>query len=104
MGDLFSHPAVVGILIGFPSVALGYLVYLRSKKSDRITAEKGTIGAVYEGLDKIITNLQGDNKELRERVDKLDDIESSVRVLLNRVALLERYIINAGGTIPKNGL
>lgn len=94
------NEAVVGILIGLPSVGLGYLVYRASKKKDETSAATGTIGAVYEGLDKIIAALQKDNAELRVRLDKLDEIEAEVRALLNRVALLERVIVAGGLTIP----
>lgn len=104
MGEFFSQPGIVGILIGLPSVAVGYMVYLRSKKSDDASTEKGTIGSVYEGLDKIIANLQKDNADLRVRLDKVDHLEVQVRACLNRIALLERYITAEGGTIPKNGV
>lgn len=97
---MFDHPAVIGILIGLPSVALGFLVYRNSKKADQAATAAGTVGAMYEGFDKIIANLQSDNADLRARLGKIDVLEAEVRECLNRIARLERYITEEGGTIP----
>lgn len=73
--SLWQHPAVIGLLIGLPSSALGYLVYRRSRDVDKVaeqagiaTGQRESIGQVVDGLNKIITALQQDNALLREEV------------------------------------
>lgn len=73
--DFWQHPAVVGILVGLPSLFVGLLVYQRSRDVDEVaeqagiaTAQRESIGQVVDGLNRIITALQADNKLLREEV------------------------------------
>lgn len=103
LAGFFENPAVVGILIGIPTTVVGVLVYRRGKKADDVATEKGTIGAVYAGFDKIIENLQEDNADLRSRLERVETLEGTVRTLLDRVARLERYIRAEGLNVPKNG-
>lgn len=104
----WSHPAVVGLLVGFPSVLLGYLIYRRSVRADEVAAQAGiastqatSIGQVVDGLNKIIENLREDNDDLRgdvallrERVEalagRLDAIRALNIELRERISELEK--------------
>ena len=101
--SFWDHPATIGLLIAIPSVSLGWLAYRRSKRSDETAAQSGTITQVYTGLDRIIAALQADNADLRSRLGKLDQLESDVRQLRNRVSGLERFIRDSDLPVPKNG-
>lgn len=74
----WSHPAIVGLLIGIPSFILGWLGYKRAVKVDRsvenaavIAAQTGTVAQVIAGLNLLIENLQEDNKAWRENFKEL---------------------------------
>jgi hypothetical protein len=73
--SFWQHPAVIGVLVGLPSLALGLLVYQRSRDVDEVaeqagiaTAQRESIGQVVDGLNRIIGNLQIDNEFLRKEV------------------------------------
>lgn len=100
---MFDHPAVVGVLIGLPSVILGFLVYRQSKKTDEVAATTGSFGAVFEGFDHVVAALRANNVDLRARAALVDVIEANVRKLLTRIHLLERHIMDNGLTVPENG-
>lgn len=75
MNDLLSNTAVIGFIVGIPSLILGYLVYKQSQKVDKTTEQSGiantqltAVGQVLSGLNQLIDNLQTDNKELRENI------------------------------------
>jgi hypothetical protein len=78
--SFFAQPAVIGLLVGLPSAALGYLAYRQSQKKDKIaeqagiaTVESGTIGQVIGGLNDLVGRLQEDNAILRTKVDHLNE-------------------------------
>lgn len=113
MGD-FAGEAVVGLLLAIPSLLIAYWSYRRSKQSDEASTPRGDFAAQVEGFDKIIGNLERDNADVRARNDalqkKVDTLEGDVRTLgvevrtvLQRVVKLERFIVDAGLAIPKNG-
>jgi hypothetical protein len=98
--NIFDHPAVVGILIGLPSVSLGYLAYRRSTRAEQAAQKNGTIGRIYSGFGELIDNLQEDNAGLRSRVEQLarqrDELAAEnersrgeVAGLYHRIAMLE---------------
>lgn len=75
---IFENPAIIALVAAIPSVALGYLVYRQSKKTDKITEQSSAassqataVDQVIQGLNKLIDNIQEDNKLLRENVDEL---------------------------------
>jgi len=64
---------MVGLALAIPSVLLGYLAYRRGVRSDRVVEQAGiatasttSIGQVMDGLNAIISSLQGDNEVLRK--------------------------------------
>lgn len=74
----WSHPAVVGLLIGIPSFLLGWLGYRRAVKVDKATensaviaTQTGSVGQVIAGLNGLIENLQEDNQVWRENFKEL---------------------------------
>jgi hypothetical protein len=67
--------AMIGVVIGFPSAALGYLAYKRSRKVDAISAQSGAVSEnragmtqIIESLNQLIDNLQDDNKSFRDDI------------------------------------
>lgn len=76
---MFDHPILIGVFAAIPSFLLGFLVYRRSIKVDKVAEQSGAassqvtaINQVIDGLNKIVDNLQEDNKLLRESVSRLD--------------------------------
>lgn len=97
--SLFENPAVVGLLVAIPSAVLGFLGYRRSRHNDEVAERAGvattrstSIGQVVDGLDRLVANLQEDNKTLREHVKelnvKLDRIISECQDLKQQLAAL----------------
>jgi len=100
-------PVVIGLLIGLPSAALGYLAYRRGTRSDKAAAQatisvaqSGSITQVIDGLNKLVLALQDDNAALRttyaalraahdELKEKLDQSEMRVSELAKMVAQLQ---------------
>lgn len=85
LASVFQNPIVVGIAVGLPSIALGYLGFRQSQKVDAIaaqagiaTVESGTIGHVIDGLNKLVANLQGDNAVLRAELSTVNEKLSQV--------------------------
>lgn len=110
--SLWQHPAVIGLLVGLPSSALGYMVYRRSRDVDDVaeqagiaTGQRESIGQVVDGLNRIITALQDDNGLLRKEVisgrTDIDVCLRNVSELRKRVDELETEIrrLKRGGTI-----
>lgn len=76
--DLLNNPAIVGFIVAIPSFILGYLAYRQSKHVDKVTEQSGIVtsqaGAVQQvidGLNKLVFNLQEDNKLLRANLTDL---------------------------------
>jgi hypothetical protein len=74
---VLENPAIVGLIVGLPAFILGCLAYLRSRNVDAVAEQAGAashdieqVGQVIDGLNKLIANLQEDNKNLR--LDILD--------------------------------
>lgn len=74
----WSHPAVIGLIIGIPSFILGWLGYKRAVKVDKsvenasvIAAQTGSVAQIITGLNSVIDNLQEDNKIWRDNFKEL---------------------------------
>lgn len=98
---IFENPAVIGLIVALPSALLGWLGYRRSRQNDLVaeragiaTSQSASIGQVVEGMDRLVANLQADNRELREHVKelnlKLDQIISECQDLKRELAALSR--------------
>lgn len=64
-----------GLALAAPSFALGYLAYRRSRTVDAVSAQSGVASdtragtaQVIDGLNKLIDNLQEDNKDFRDDI------------------------------------
>lgn len=73
--DLINNPAIIGLIVAIPSFLLGLLAYKRSvhvdevtEQSGIVTSQSGAVQQVIDGLNKIVANLQEDNKLLREQL------------------------------------
>lgn len=70
----WSHPLVVGIP-GFLFAGIGLWLAFRKDKSTEsaavIAAQTGSVAQVIAGLNKLIENLQDDNKVYRENFKEL---------------------------------
>lgn len=100
MRALLENPALwVALVAAVPSAALGLLGYRRSQRNDEVaeqagiaTSQHSSIGQVVDGLDRLVENLQEDNRALREHVRelnvKLDRIIQECQDLKTQVALL----------------
>lgn len=71
--SLLSNPMVIGLIVGLPASVFGFLAYRRSEKLDDKASQVAVIAIqgegvqrVIDGLDRIVINLQTDNKEARE--------------------------------------
>lgn len=72
LSSIVANPIVVGLALAIPSFFLGLLTYRRTLEQDKVAAQASVnktegeaIQRVIEGLDKIIENLQTDNREAR---------------------------------------
>lgn len=63
----WENPAVVGLILAIPTVALAYIGYRRSIPRDKAAAQVG-VDAGHIGL---ITALQADNQDLRDELRAL---------------------------------
>ena len=101
INEFFSHPIVIGILVAVPSFTLGYLGYRRSQKADKAATQAGAVEQVIDGLNKLVDNLQDDNKILR--ADVIDLRTKLQAVLEERDKLKEQlYVLQrAYGTTNK---
>lgn len=99
----FWQQAAVGLAVGLPSLTLGYLGYKRSRRNDKVAEQAGiatthvaSIGQVVDGLNRIITNLQGDNAVLRSELERVrvavDGCEARLDVLEEKLQAKEREI------------
>lgn len=92
--NILSNPIVIGLMIGAPSFALGYLGYRRSQKTDNAAKETGALGQIIEGLNKLIDNLQDDNVVLRHQIKslqiRLETVTSDRDKLKRKVMYLEK--------------
>lgn len=93
--------AAVGIAIGLPSAALGYLAYRRSRKVDALSAQSGVavenregLALIIAGLNSHIDNLQDDNKSFRDDIrfltSRLDAIQDERDLLKLELARMRR--------------
>lgn len=78
MRSLLSNPAVIGLIVGLPTSVYGYLAYRRAEKLDKDAAKVAIIAIqgegvqrVIDGLDRMVANLQADNKDARESSEDL---------------------------------
>lgn len=76
---ILDNPAITALVVSIPSFILGYLAYRQSRKVDRATEISGVASAnvsavnqVIDGLNRLIDNLQEDNKLLREGLSNLN--------------------------------
>lgn len=74
-GTILTNPIVVGLVVGVPTTLFGFKAYRRAEALDKaalrqaeITAEGDAVQRVIDGLDRLVDNLQADNREVRERV------------------------------------
>lgn len=70
--DVFN-PILVGIVVGLPTTAFGFFAYRRAERLDQealrsaaIAVQGDAVQRVIDGLDRMVENLQVDNKEARE--------------------------------------
>lgn len=77
--ELLSNPIVISLIVGTPASVLAYLAYKRGVRADKAAERSGALQAnstaiqqVIDGLNRLIDNLQEDNKLLRESVSELD--------------------------------
>lgn len=73
-----NSPIILALIAAVPSFILGILAWRRSVKVDKNTEQAATALAqstaaaqVLEGLNKLIENLQEDNKELRGNITEV---------------------------------
>lgn len=76
--SLISNPMIVGLIVGLPTTVFGIIAYRRAEKLDEeaarvvvITAQGEGIQRLIDGLNRMITNLQTDNKIGREMAEDL---------------------------------
>lgn len=95
------NPVISAILIGLPSTILGVLVYLQSKKVDAVAEQSGIVTQsragteqIIEGLNKLVNNLQADNKALREDVVylnlRIDRLATEMQLTKKEIAWLRK--------------
>lgn len=89
---MFDHPILVGLFSAALSFLLGFLVYRRSIKVDKVAEQSSAaisqvtaINQVITGLNQIVDNLQDDNKLLRESVSVLRESFSRLEIRLKEV-------------------
>lgn len=77
-GEIWTNPIIVGAIVGLPASILGFMAYRRSARLDKVAEQAAllqTQGAaaqrVLDGLNQIVTNLQEDNRILREQAVEL---------------------------------
>lgn len=82
-----------GPIVALLAAGVGFLVYRRSLVVDKLTeqsrvasAQVGAVQQVIEGLNKLIDNLQEDNKALRADIH---DLNSRIREMRNTYETLE---------------
>jgi chromosome segregation ATPase len=86
---IWENPLLLLVIGAIPSFILGYLGYRRSVRVDKVTEQSGAasneleaVGQVIDGLNKLVANLQEDNKHLREDVTalraRLKEIETAI--------------------------
>lgn len=104
----WSHPAVIGLVIGIPSFILGVLGYKRAVRVDKsienaavIAAQTGSVSQVIAGLNNLIENLQEDNKVWRENFKELtvklaEVIHERDQIQKDYNAIAKKYGINNG--------
>lgn len=92
----WSHPAVIGVIIGIPATAIAVLGYRRSVRTDAIAAQSDVaenkregVEQVIEGLNKLLGNVQNDNEALRVTSRELN---AEVRVLNKEVRELNAEV------------
>jgi hypothetical protein len=92
----WEQPAVIGVVVAIPSLILGYFAHRRAVKIDRATEQSGiasndieAVGQVIDGLNKLVVNLQEDNKYLRQEIIdhriKLAELSTSYATLKREV-------------------
>lgn len=101
--------AILAILIGVPSLVIGLLSWVRSRKVDAVAAQSGALtetragtAQIIEGLNLLIDQLQDDNKTFRDdikyltlRLDAIAKERDELRRELNR--LQRKYGENGNG-------
>lgn len=103
LNDIWSNPAIVGLILAIPSTILGLLAYRRSRAVDKVTEQSqaatshsGSINQVIEGMNKLNENLQEDNRLLREGIGEcrteLGKIIQQQRALVDEVGLLKKAL------------
>lgn len=61
-------PTAVSALVAIPTTLLGYLIFLHSRKVDKRSEVSVALAQVTDGLNRLIDNLQEDNKTIRAEV------------------------------------
>lgn len=92
--NLLTNPIIVGVVVGLPTSLWGFLAYRRAEKLDEeaarvavIATEGVAVQRVIDGLDRMVTNLQTDNREARE---SLGDLARQLRECLEACDRLRR--------------
>lgn len=74
----WESPLALSLIVAIPSLLLGYLAHRRATAVDRATERSGiasnnkeAVGQVIDGLNRLIENLQEDNKSLRQEITEL---------------------------------
>lgn len=90
------HPAVIALIAGLPATAVGYFVYLQSKKVHKTAEQSG----ITTGMSQLITNLQDDNDDMREIIK---DLKSDIVGFVKEIAALREEIKILSQLLTKNG-
>lgn len=70
--------AIAGLVVGIPSFFLGWLTLRRGNRVDRATAQQAVVAArgsevsqVIDGLNRLVDNLQEDNRIWRQSLESV---------------------------------
>lgn len=92
----WSHPIVIGLIIGLPSAFLGFLGYRRSVRVDQdaataliIANRSEEVAQIIDGLNKLVENLQEDNAAQREENSRWRIVVADIEHKLTNV-IVER--------------
>jgi DNA anti-recombination protein RmuC len=103
--ELLNHPLFLSSLIGLLSIGLGWLGYKRAKRADEIAEKRGEVGEIYSGFSIILTNLQEDNKVLRDSMTQIRELLTAAELRIagaaKRITQLEFALRQHDIPIPK---
>lgn len=103
--SLLSNPIIVGVVVGLPTSLWGFLAYRRAAKLDEeaavaavLVTQGDAIQRVINGLDRMVSNLQTDNKDARELATDLSRRLNECHEAYQRLKRITHTQYDEGGT------